>query len=1409
MNKFSLLVVSLFLNIVIGYGQCAYTGTPLTSVGTYTFCIDNNSPITTATVNAGQYVLLNVVKGYTYTFSVGNVFTGQENLTVLDASTNASFSPAVTGSGGNTATILNWTSTISGQIKILLSKGSCLNDNSAGGALTLTLVSLGNTQDSQTAQGTDSWTGHIYNYIAGGSPGGASPTTVPINTNPYLSASYAGYYTESENFYQEFSGGGAAANNYCFPVLSNGANLVNIDAQSFAVRYSMKSTKAAGCYIVTLKGDDGNRLYVDGTRVYDNWNDHGIQTSYSMVYLSGSSNLIYDFYENGGLSQVGFDIKSLSTLNTVVQSTINVCSPFTTTLDGSSFTAYGFPAGTITYQWQSSSDNSTWANISLATNEDYTIPIITATAATGSLNRYYRRVITSNVNAGCSNNSNVVSFVISPAAPATPGTITGLTAQCATTTGQVYSVAAVPNAITYNWTVPVGTITSGAGTNSITVTTGSAGSGNITVTATNGCGTSGAAYFFVTVSATTVAGTLTPANTNVCSGSNSTNLTLSGYTGSIVRWESSTDNFATAGTSIANTGSPYTASNLTTDTYYRAVVKNGGCNLLYSNSVKITVYGTVSTPGLISVNGGAGIAASPGTTYCASTAVTFSIAPVANASSYTWVIPTGWTYVSGQGTASLVVTTGTTSQSNNISVYANNLGCGNTGQSYLWVSLSSSSPATPTASVTSQPSCSSAIGTITITAPTGSGITYSIDGVNYTNTTGVFNSVGVGTYSVTAKNASGCISSVKSVTVNPQPSTPSAPIVGAITQPTCAIGTGSVVLSGLPSSGTWTINPGGYTGSGTSTTISGIAAGTYNYTVSNGTCTSSQSTNVPVIGLITKTWDGSTWLNGTPTLSDNIVFNGFYSSATNVDGCSCKVSAGISATILSGGTLKIVNEVTVLGTGVGAGTLTFENDASLVQINDAAVNAGNIKYKRNTTLINKFDFTYWSSPVSPQTLYDLSPNTLWDKFYSFNPVTDYWDQANTGIPMVIGKGYIVRGPQFFPSPNPPTGYHKASFFGVPNNGNYTFPVVYTTAETSNLIGNPYPSALDADAFLFANKTLLDGTIYFWTHNTTIQLASAIVLPAYAGSGIYAYTSDDYASYNGVGGIATASAISGGVIPTGKIAAGQAFFATGIANGNAVFNNSMRVGVGAITGDNSQFFKFSNSKQKIVNTIEKHRVWLNLTNQKGAFKQMLVGYVTNATNEGFDTAFDGESLDGNQFIDFYSVHEDKNLTIQGRSLPFDENDKVVLGYSSSVNEEFSISIGQVDGLFVDKTVYLEDRLLNVIHNLKQSPYNFETENGVFNDRFVLRYTDKTLGTGDFDKENNQVVVSVKNKQIKINSETEMINKILIFDISGKLIYKKINIDNNEMTILNLTSSEQTLLVKIVLKNGQTVTRKIIY
>ena len=105
-------------------------------------------------------------------------------------------------------------------------------------------------------------------------------------------------------------------------------------------------------------------------------------------------------------------------------------------------------------------------------------------------------------------------------------------------------------------------------------------------------------------------------------------------------------------------------------------------------------------------------------------------------------------------------------------------------------------------------------------------------------TTQSINVVASGSYTVQVKNASGCQSALSLTTVVTVTVIPSIPSIVTLTQPTCVVATGSVKLGNLPATGTWTINPGGYTGSGNSTTISGLAAGSYNFSVSSGGCSS-------------------------------------------------------------------------------------------------------------------------------------------------------------------------------------------------------------------------------------------------------------------------------------------------------------------------------------------------------------------------------------------------------------------------------------------------------------------------------------------------------------------------------------------------------------------------------------------
>lgn len=448
--------------------------------------------------------------------------------------------------------------------------------------------------------------------------------------------------------------------------------------------------------------------------------------------------------------------------------------------------------------------------------------------------------------------------------------------------------------------------------------------------------------------------------------------------------------------------------------------------------------------------------------------------------------------------------------------------------------------------------------------------------------------------------------------------------------------------------------------------------------------------------------------------------------------------------------------------------------------------------QRETSGVRRYDFTRWSSPVTKTpgfSLHDLSPETLGDKYYSYNPSKGWVISYGGTQVMAPGIGYNVRAPQTF-SLTVKTPF-KASFTGIPNNGDYE---VTPIEAQYNLIGNPYPSALNADKFITENAKAgtTIGAIYLWTHNSSPVDTD--------GDGIYTYSTDDYAIYSLSGGVATKKkSISTGNNnePNGKINSGQGFFILA-SNSNIIkFTNDMR-----ISAFNNQFFKTTSS-----NEIEKNRVWLNLTNEKGAFKQLLVGYIEGATNN-WDANYDAGTMSSNAYIDFYSINDNDKLSIQGRAVPFANTDEVPLGYVTTVAGDFTISIDQVDGLFDEQAIYLEDKVSGKEIDLRAGNYTFTTTIGTFTNRFVLRYTSKTLGTGDFENVENGLVVSVKDKVIKVESSKEDIKQISVYDITGKLIYDKTKVNQTEFEIANLRATNQVLIVKIILENGHTDSKKII-
>jgi gliding motility-associated-like protein len=266
-----------------------------------------------------------------------------------------------------------------------------------------------------------------------------------------------------------------------------------------------------------------------------------------------------------------------------------------------------------------------------------------------------------------------------------------------------------------------------------------------------------------------------------------------------------------------------------------------------------------------------------------------------------------------------------------------------------------SQPKTPTAPIVgtiTHPSCESAYGSVALSGlPAGNWeIDVDVIGLRHTlfygsgPTTIIFGTT-AGTYQGTVKDlASGCTSvSIPVQTLNSRPITPTAPIVGTITQPSCTVATGSVALSGLPT-GNWTIDQKDvsgmtsriiHTGNTPETIIAGLTPGIHRFTVSNGACTSAETVDViiesqpstpsaPIVGTVTQpTCDSeiaSAEVSGLPfgdwtltgrggrtftgsgtsaiiTTVNMTVLPGTYNlSVTNVEGCTSAFSTDIVIT---------------------------------------------------------------------------------------------------------------------------------------------------------------------------------------------------------------------------------------------------------------------------------------------------------------------------------------------------------------------------------------------------------------------------------------------------------------------------------------------------------------------------------
>jgi len=568
----------------------------------------------------------------------------------------------------------------------------------------------------------------------------------------------------------------------------------------------------------------------------------------------------------------------------------------------------------------------------------------------------------------------------------------------------------------------------------------------------------------------------------------------------------------------------------------------------------------------------------------------------------------------------------------------------------------------------------------------------------------------------------------------------------------------------------------------------------------------------------TVTWDGA-WIGGTPDYTTEVIIASDYNTDLegNFESCSLTVNANSRLIVANGTFVKVINDVHV------DGELYVETQGNFVQSsNYGTFNLGISGYaqvfKETAPKAKWYHYTYWSSPVIGQTIEESFPNADGNRRFWYN-AANYLDVhtngTTNGIPdniddngndwqyalgdfvMQPGVGYAATESQF----HMPGGSGSVTFIGEFNTRDVPIHIHNNPLNTEgswNLIGNPYASAIDFIAFQQANSSLIGGTAYFWSQTSPPSTANA-------GNQALNFSQNDYAIYTiGSGGIVAGADDE---MPNGYVASGQSFFIAGLATGNATFTNAMRM---ADATSNSQFFKDSNSKT----SVEKNKLWVNLTSDNGVFSQVLTAYVDGATNEDDGLSYDAPRLLSKDYAaTLYSNMDNSSqkFAIQGKAEnSLDTTEIIKLGFATNINVAtlYNLSIGQLQGEFLtSNTIYLKDNVLGKVHNLSDTDYTFTSGVGEFNDRFVVMFTNQSLSTDDlFANANTLKIIDLGNDQVQFTvSNNVLIKKVFIFDLLGRELYHFKGQSNSET--YNLSNLKNNIYIaKVELSNGTVITKK---
>lgn len=562
------------------------------------------------------------------------------------------------------------------------------------------------------------------------------------------------------------------------------------------------------------------------------------------------------------------------------------------------------------------------------------------------------------------------------------------------------------------------------------------------------------------------------------------------------------------------------------------------------------------------------------------------------------------------------------------------------------------------------------------------------------------------------------------------------------------------------------------------------------------------------------------------------------------------------------------------------GNLFLRNNSQLLQgTTGAGANTGAGKlsvFQEGTT--NNFQYNYWCSPIgnataavgnapfgitmlhrptgvtasTPATIlatnnYNgtssplaIAPYWIWRFITSSTYAQWAYVGAATGINP--GEGFTMKGTsgtdntiaQAIENVQNNTGSkQRYDFRGKPNDGNIG---VAVSAGNFTLVGNPYPSAIDLNAYLLdpANAALINGTAYFWEQS----VVNSHVLNQYQGGyGKYTvgggYLPADIWSYNSDGTYNADTGANGTVYQRRFTPVGQGFMVMGSAAGSVTMKNTFRVFVKEAAINLSQFARTAEVANPVYDTSSAffpeipNVAGIDYTQvSKGYAPQLRINAVVNDTGivhtalgfgnqytDGVDYSADARATSDSAPYSFYFVLNESTNEYAMSLTSFDIDKRLPVGFRNNAQARFKIKVADVlYGFDNNQNVYMHDKQTGVYYDIKNNEFDMTLPAGDNRTRFEITFknTDVVLTNPTDVAEAFTVFQNNENAMLTIyNTLNKDITALMMYDVTGKLVLNKTNLGKAVSYEFSTSAlSDGVYVVKTKTRDNLDVSKKVI-